>query len=494
MAAISPKYQLGSPQEHIPACEKHNFRIDMTCEDCDEFICSQCAKTDHKDHDWKDISTAGNLRRGELKKTLSKVKEEDVTEIDKNIRKASKQMEDNKTCCDSEVFKLQKQFDAIISKLADINKNYIKKLSDNLERKNAEVSENILNLQRRKKRVMDLVKFLEEDNSTMSDYSLIDNIRNLSNLLSNRDFYLEKGDYSERYKSGDISEGLLESMMGQTFDLDDFIVIETGSFQYGEKSIIFIEAINEDTCFLRGLNLDHIELVNRKNEKGTKISISVSDVCVTDNGDVYATDYNNCIIVSLPPLGSVTTVFSAAPLVPLGICQSTEGGLLVSLRDTESERYQLDSSSRRLVRHVTLNGDVICEYEFQEDGQTRLFTVPWRVKQSTNTDICVVNWTSESTGELMILSFTGSLKLVYRGQKLEKKFKPTDVVFDSHCNIIVSDTFNSKIHLLSPDGEFMKYVVTENGITYPVSMSFYKPTLWIGTYDGLVKLFQFNDK
>uniref|UniRef100_A0A8W8J1B8 Uncharacterized protein n=1 Tax=Magallana gigas TaxID=29159 RepID=A0A8W8J1B8_MAGGI len=141
-----------------------------------------------------------------------------------------------------------------------------------------------------------------------------------------------------------------------------------------------------------------------------------------------------------------------------------------------------------------MNGDVICEYEFQEDGQTRLFTVPWRVKQSTNTDICVVNWTSESTGELMILSFTGSLKLVYRGQKLEKKFKPTDVVFDSHCNIIVSDTFNSKIHLLSPDGEFMKYVVTENGITYPVSMSFYKPTLWIGTYDGLVKLFQFNDK
>lgn len=92
----------------------------------------------------------------------------------------------------------------------------------------------------------------------------------------------------------------------------------------------------------------------------------------------------------------------------------------------------------------------------------------------------------------MILSLTGSLKSVYRGQKLLKKFKPTDVVFDSHCNIIVSDTFNSKIHLLSPDGEFMKYVVTENELTYPVSMSFYKPTLWVGTFDGLVKLFQFN--
>ncbi|XP_065925641.1 uncharacterized protein [Magallana gigas] len=492
MAAISSKYPLGSPQEHIPMCEKHDLTIDMTCEDCNEFICSQCAKTDHKDHDWKTISTAGSLRRRKLKKTLRRVKDEDVTEIDEKIKKASKQMEDNKKCCDSEVAKLQKQFDAIVSKLEEIKKNYGKTLKENLERKNAEVSEKKLDLERKKKQVMDLVKFLEEKNNTMSDHSLIDNLRDLSNLLSNRDCDLEKGDHSVKYRKGDISEGLLESMMGQTFDLDDFTVNETDSFQHGDKKIFIIEAINGDTCFINGVGSDCIEKINRKNEKETKISISVSDVCVTDNGDVYATDYKNKSIVRLSPSGSVSTVFRTDPLLPLGNCQSTEGGLLVSLRDTESKRYQLDSSSRRLVRHVTLNGDVICEYEFQEDGQTRLFTVPWRVKQSINTDICVVNWTSEYTGELMILSVTGSPKLlvVYRGQKLVYKFKPIDVVFDSHCNIIVSDTFNSKIHLLSPDGEFMKYVAT---VTDPISMSFYKPTLWVGNRQGLVKVFHFNE-
>lgn len=66
---------------------------------------------------------------------------------------------------------------------------------------------------------MDLVKFLEENNSTMSDFSLIDNLRNLSNLLSNRECDLVEGDHSVRYKRGTISEDLLESMMVQTFDL-----------------------------------------------------------------------------------------------------------------------------------------------------------------------------------------------------------------------------------------------------------------------------------
>lgn len=77
---------------------------------------------------------------------------------------------------------------------------------------------------------MYLVKFLEEKNSTMSDYSLIDNLKDLSNLLSNRDCDLEKGDHSVIYRGEDISEGLLVSMMGQTFDLDGYTASETDSF------------------------------------------------------------------------------------------------------------------------------------------------------------------------------------------------------------------------------------------------------------------------
>lgn len=81
MAASASEYPLLSAQECIPVCDKHYLKIDITCDDCDKFICSKCAKTDHDDHDWKTIPTAGILRRKELQKTLDKVKEKNLKEI-----------------------------------------------------------------------------------------------------------------------------------------------------------------------------------------------------------------------------------------------------------------------------------------------------------------------------------------------------------------------------------------------------------------------------
>lgn len=110
-------------------------------------------------------------------------------------------------------------------------------------------------------------------------------------------------------------------------------------------------------------NSGYIEQIDTRNGKERKFKINVNDICLTD--DVFVTNVENNSIVRLFPSGSVSTVFSTAPLEPLGICQSSEGGLLVTMVDTQSEQYQPDSSGRRPVRHVTLAGDVIREYEYQ---------------------------------------------------------------------------------------------------------------------------------
>lgn len=104
----------------------------------------------------------------------------------------------------------------------------------------------------------------------------------------------------------------------------------------------------------------------------------------------------------------------------------------------------------------------------------------------------MVNWKSASAGELLILSFSGSLRGRYSGQKQTDSFKPTDVACDSNCNIIVNDEYNSKIHLLSPDGDFLKYLLTEKVVRHPWSMSLYKSVLWVGDFLGRVQVFQFN--
>lgn len=104
----------------------------------------------------------------------------------------------------------------------------------------------------------------------------------------------------------------------------------------------------------------------------------------------------------------------------------------------------------------------------------------------------MVNLTSDSISELVNLSFSGSLKSVYRGQNRMKHFTPSDSVCDSGYKIIVSDIDNNHIHILGPDGEFLKYLVNENEVTRPPAMSLYKSTLWVGNERGHIHVFQYN--
>ncbi|XP_062597510.1 uncharacterized protein LOC134258926 [Saccostrea cucullata] len=152
---------------------------------------------------------------------------------------------------------------------------------------------------------------------------------------------------------------------------------------------------------------------------------------------------------------------------------------------SETDACTPDSDSRYLVKHLTLTGDVIQEYEYQEDGETRLFIAPIRLCQNNNTDTCVVNMTSDDTGEIVIVSLSGHLRSGYRGQNLKENFFPFDLVCDSTCNVLVIDPANSLIHLLSPEGEFLKFLLTEKEVTEPVALSQHKSTLWVETGEGI---------
>ncbi|XP_062576217.1 uncharacterized protein LOC134238110 [Saccostrea cucullata] len=140
------------------------------------------------------------------------------------------------------------------------------------------------------------------------------------------------------------------------------------------------------------------------------------------------------------------------------ILQSTIGKTL--------DLCDINSHSRRLLRHITVTGDIIHEYEYQEDGHSRLFTLPGTVTQNSNRDICVVNRTSFTTGQIVILSLSEiSLSWTKSDRGL---YKATDVVCDSLCNILVTDKNNKQIHLLSSDREFLKLLLTDNEVNRPV--------------------------
>ncbi|XP_062622260.1 uncharacterized protein LOC134283799 [Saccostrea cucullata] len=333
---------------------------------------------------------------------------------------------------------------------------------------------------------------MEENNSTMSDYIMINNYRESKKMLSELEVHMTNYRHSVRFTRGEINDDLLNSVVGKTWDLDDTGVTFKNSFEYGDKVIFALETFSEDRCYINEYQSKFIEQVNVEGSKIQRFSVSsTNDMCVADNGDVYFTDYRNKSISCLSPSGSVSTVGSTGPLTPIGICQSVDGGLMVTLRDKESDRYKLQSHSRRLVRHTTVTGDVIYEYEYKEDGQTRLFTRPTRLTQNSNSDICVANHKSHSTGEIVIMSPSGHVKSVYRGQNLTEDFRLIDVVCDSLCNILVTDRNNKQIHLLCHDGDFLKFLLTENEVNHPSRSSLYK---WWDSLKDLSKCFKIDDK
>lgn len=245
---ISP---LKSALEHISMCEKHNFIIDIICKDCDKFICSKCAKTDHIEHDWDTISTAASIKRRGLNEFLDKIQCEYLDKIDEEILKTEKQMDDNQTFCDSQVSKLQKHVDAIVSRIPEMQNDVENTLRARVNSKNAQMNETKSDLEKEKKMVMDLLKFLDENYKNMSDFSLIDNIRDMDNLLANKISDIPEGKYSMKYKKGDINKKVLELVMGKTYTDEDDLITEIDKNHVSLYSFILAaEYIYEGKCSL----------------------------------------------------------------------------------------------------------------------------------------------------------------------------------------------------------------------------------------------------
>lgn len=123
--------------------------------------------------------------------------------------------------------------------------------------------------------------------------------------------------------------------------------------------------------------------------------------------------------------------------------------------------------------------------------QTRLLTDPWRITQDGNSLICVINWKIKAMNELVILSLSG-MKYVYRGRVKKEKFRFTDAACDSYYYILVCELLNSAIHLLSPKGAFMRYLLTKSDVNHSSSMSMKTSALWVSDCQGLVKVFSYK--
>ena len=83
----------------------------------------------------------------------------------------------------------------------------------------------------------------------------------------------------------------------------------------------------------------------------------------------------------------------------------------------------------------------------------------------------------------------GRVRATYRKQ--DSNFDPRDVASDSKKRIIVSDCTNRSLHMLSPDGTFLRYLLSDM-FDFPQVMVLHQDNMWVGFDKGAVKVYKYK--
>ena len=146
---------------------------------------------------------------------------------------------------------------------------------------------------------------------------------------------------------------------------------------------------------------------------------------------------------------------------------------------------------------MTVTGDTLHlreSYEFKEDSATRLFIHPNFALENKNSDICVTDLTGPTTGNLIVLRKDGRVRFTYnKNRPGTKTFYPGGLTCDSESRIIVGDFLSKSLHLLSPDGNLLKYIATDLK-NPPSAIALYENILWVGLNHGKVAVYMYKTK
>ncbi|KAK3103523.1 hypothetical protein FSP39_019839 [Pinctada imbricata] len=187
------------------------------------------------------------------------------------------------------------------------------------------------------------------------------------------------------------------------------------------------------------------------------------------------------------------SLYSTSPFYPAGICESSDGGLLVCLVDCHYSN--ITTTTKGEVHHIDMKGKVIRKYTVDERDQSKMFTSPIRIVINLNSDFCVIDVLNKDLNS-RVISVTGDSKLrfTYKGQqRLGLKFYICDIACDSVGRIILTEYYNHAVHVLNADGDFLQFLLAaDDGLDGPLSIALSTDRLWVGCAKGVVKLYKHN--
>ncbi|XP_078331268.1 uncharacterized protein LOC144625084 [Crassostrea virginica] len=224
------------------------------------------------------------------------------------------------------------------------------------------------------------------------------------------------------------------------------------SFCTDNKKFRGVSCLNDDGFWTCGHDGSDIRLYNLQGglmeSIRTKSGYQPWDIAVTMDGNLVYTDLINRSINQVIN-GCVEPKIMLCGWWPHSLYSTLSGNLLVIM---ESEK--------------TRQTKVVCYSGFEEkqsvqwdDDSKPLYSQSTYLYlcENRNSDICVTVCTAH---EVVVVNAAGKLRFRYTGPSStnSESFDPVGITTDSQCNILIADNNNCRIHIVSQDGHFLRYI------------------------------------
>ncbi|KAJ8310987.1 hypothetical protein KUTeg_011432 [Tegillarca granosa] len=116
------------------------------------------------------------------------------------------------------------------------------------------------------------------------------------------------------------------------------------------------------------------------------------------------------------------------------------------------------SEPKSKIVEITTSGQHIRTIQHDPVDNKQLFDQPRLICTNINGDIIVTE-----NAKAVAVTQRGHKRFVYHaeGTQLKYLFNPECIVIDKHGLIIISDYYNSLVHVLEKDGKFIQYMITQ---------------------------------
>ncbi|XP_061179437.1 E3 ubiquitin-protein ligase TRIM71-like [Saccostrea echinata] len=208
-----------------------------------------------------------------------------------------------------------------------------------------------------------------------------------------------------------------------------------------------------------------------------------SDLAVMNDETVIYSGKKSRRIFRVSPCNE-TTEFTDTEYEPSGLCCTKSGDVLVCMGH---------KSTAKIVRYNS-RGEKIDEIQYDMYGN-KLYDEPRFVSENVNGDICVIDWTFPDITK--VVDEHGFLRWTYDGNiKINQfvSFTPRGIATDSLGHVLISDIFNSAVHLINQDGHFISCILKQiNGILRPCCIAVDKSdNMWVAEKeDTSIKVFKY---